>query len=210
MKIIYAQKSAGIDEDGVFQNPRYFERPDTDVTAVVIYGNYPDIETAYRGLGIPVDVRQLLKPKLTTLTANVKVGMTPELQAVLDGIKAECESVTAHNKVLQGQLDQALANLEAERTIHVTFKHDVDAMQARIDELKQSAPSVEATIPDQSNAGDSQAEASQAGQQNESTQVDTDYSSWTVPQIKELLASKEIGFKASASKDELLALIPKG
>lgn len=210
MKVIYAQKSSGINEGGVFKNPRYFERPDTNATAVVIYGEYPNIEAAYRGLGISVDVRKVARPKLTALSANVKVGMTPELKAVIDTTNAECESITAQNTVLQGQLDQALADLEAERAIHVAFKDDVGAMQARIDELKQSTPLVEATIPDQSNAGDSQAEVSQAGQQNESTQVDTDYSSWTVPQIKEFLASKEIGFKASASKDELLALIPKG
>lgn len=208
MKIIYAQKSAGINEDGSFHNPKYFERPDADASAVVIYGDYPDIEAAYRVLGVSVDVRQVAKPKLTTLTANVKVGMTPELQAVIDATKAECESVTAQNTALQNQLDQALTDLDAERAVHMAFKCDVDAMQARIDELKQAAVSGDSgVVINESVVGESQLDDPKELVLEAPTPAD--YSSWTVAQLKEFLASKEIGFKSSASKDELLALIPK-
>lgn len=36
-----------------------------------------------------------------------------------------------------------------------------------------------------------------------------DYESWTNDQLKEFLASKDIGYKPTATKAELLKLIPK-
>ena len=176
MKIIYAQKSAGIGEKGSFQNPKYFDHPDATATSVLIYGDYPQIKAAYDALGMEVEVREV-----------------PER-------KAECEKVVAENTALQGQLKKAIEDLEAERAVHIAFMDDVDAMQARIDELKSAAAN-----PDPS--------AEQSSESPKETELlkstENGFASWTIPQIKDYLAAKEIGFKASASKDELLALIPK-
>ena len=211
MKIIYAQKSAGIDEDGSFQNPKYFDRPDTTATSVLIYGDYPEIKAAYDALGVEVEVHKPPQSKPLQITVNAKVGITPVLQKIVDDAKAECEKALSEKEVLEGRLKSALEDLEKERVVRITFMNDVDAMQARIDELKSAAASpdlsteqfleipkemIEQMVP----------EASQA-QVTQST--DNDFASWTIPQIKDYLAAKEIGFKASASKDELLALIPK-
>ena len=109
MKIIYAKKSSGIDEQGSFQNPEYYLKPESNAQLVVIYGEYPHIKADYEELGINVEVREL--PKAKPLTVDVKVSITPELQEVIDETKAECEKVVAENEVL-GQkisvLDAAL------------------------------------------------------------------------------------------------------
>ena len=206
MKIIYAQKSAGIGEKGLFQNPKYFDRPDATATSVLIYGDYPAIQAAYAALGVDVEVREVpeRKAKVEKITVQLGVETSPELQKILADTKAE-------NEVLQGQLKKAVEDLETERAVHVAFMDDVDAMQARIDELKSAAANpdpnaeqfleipkemIEQVIPEAS-----QAQVTQS--------ADNDFASWTIPQIKDYLAAKEIGFKSSASKDELLALIPK-
>ena len=53
----------------------------------------------------------ITRTKANIVTANVQVSITPELQAVIDEAKAECEKVVAENEVL-GQkisvLDAAL------------------------------------------------------------------------------------------------------
>lgn len=116
-----------------------------------------------------------------------------KLQTENTDLIAELKTALDEKDFLKNQLAKAVDDLQAERVIHTAFMDDVNAMQSRIDELKQSIGS-----------GDEVVEQAAVAKPAEN-----DYASWTVPQIKEFLASKEIGFKSSASKDELLALIPK-
>ena len=117
MKIIYAKKSSGIDEQGSFQNPEYYLKPESNAQLVVIYGEYPHIKADYEELGINVEVREL--PKAKPLTVDVKVSITPELQEVIDETKAECEKVVAENNDLKQQLDkerEVVQKLDLENT----------------------------------------------------------------------------------------------
>lgn len=63
-----------------------------------------------------------------SVTVNLAVGITPELQATIDEAKAECEKVRAENTELKEQLVTAHGEL-------IAFKNDGAAMQARIDDL---------------------------------------------------------------------------
>ncbi|WP_262449710.1 Ish1 domain-containing protein [Acinetobacter pittii] len=154
----------------------------------------------------------------TLATVNVEVGITPELQAVIDQAKEECEKVVEEN----GQLKQKIEILEqangdsselisensrlkdelvlaSNATIAAeeqaegfkaelnTFKNDVTAMQARIAEL----------------------EAGKAAENLATETATNDFENWSNDQLKEYLASKNIGYKPSATKAELLKLIPK-
>ena len=49
--------------------------------------------------------------KANIVTANVQVGITPELQKVIDDAKAECEKVVAENAKLKEQIETLKANL---------------------------------------------------------------------------------------------------
>lgn len=220
MKLIYTRIAAAAAlEVGTIANPDYYENPNRSAEEVIIYGDYPKIQNDYEALDIPVEVRKLEEPANTTLaTVNVAVGITPELQEVIDNTKAECERVVEENGQLKQKikiLEQAsgdsselisensrlkdaltladnatkaaegqVVSIQAEFDV---FKNDVFAMQARINELE---------------AGKSA--------ENPATETSTnDYESWTNEQLKEFLASKGIGYKPSATKPELLKLIPK-
>lgn len=130
-------------------------------------------------------------------TGSIKADLE-KLQTENTDLIAELKTALDEKDTFKNQLAKAHADLESERAIHTAFISDVDAMQSRIDELKQSVGS----------SGDA-VEQSINQLVTEAKPVENDYANWTVPQIKEFLASKEIGFKSSASKDELLALIPK-
>ncbi|HAV3471453.1 TPA: hypothetical protein JIE47_002853 [Acinetobacter baumannii] len=151
-------------------------------------------------------------------TVNLAVGITPELQAVIDDAKAECEKVVEENTQLKQKIaileqaggnqsellsensrlkdaavlaDKALKDAEAQvlgiKTEFDAFKNDIPAMQARIAELE-------------------------AGKAEENPATETaanDFENWSNDQLKEYLASNNIGYKPSATKAELLKLIPK-
>lgn len=220
MKLIYTRIAAAAAlEVGTIANPDYYEHPNRSAEEVIIYGDYPKIQNDYQALDIPVEVRKLEEPAKTTLaTVNVAVGITPELQEVIDKTKAECEKVVEEN----GQLKQKIEILEQasgdsselisensrlkdavlqadnatkaaeEKVVSIqaefdAFKNDVAAMQARIAELASGEGST--AKPEELNQND--------------------YESWTNDQLKEFLASKNIGYKPTATKPELLKLIPK-
>lgn len=220
MKLIYTRiAAAAASEAGTIANPDYYEYPNRSAEEVIIFGNYPKIQNDYEALDIPVEVRKLEEPAKTTLaTVDVAVGITPELQEVIDETKAECKKVVEENTQLKQKieiLEQAGDNKSEllsensrlkdavlladnatkaaeEQVVSIqaafdAFKNDVAAMQTRIAEL----------------------EAGKAAE-NPATETSTnDFESWSNDQLKEYLASKDIGYKPSATKPELLKLIPK-
>ncbi|MEX0442873.1 Ish1 domain-containing protein [Acinetobacter baumannii] len=220
MKLIYTRIAAAAAlEVGTIANPEYYEYPNRSAEEVIIYGDYPKIQNDYEALNIPVEVRKLEEPAKTTLaTVNVAVGITPKLQKVIDQAKADCEKVIEENGQLKQKieiLEQANGDsselisensrlkdavLQADNAAKAAegkvvsiqaefeaFKNDVAAMQARIAELE-------------------------AGKAEENPATETaanDFENWSNDQLKEYLASKNIGYKPSATKAELLKLIPK-
>lgn len=220
MKLIYTRIAAAAAlEVGTIANPEYYEYPNRSAEEVIIYGDYQKIQNDYEALDIPVEVRKLEEPAKTTLaTVNVAVGITPELQEVIDQAKADCEKVIEENGKLKQKieiLEQANgdsselisentrlkdAALQAdiatkaaeEKVVSIqakfdAFKNDVAAMQVRIAEL----------------------EGGKAAENSETETTTNDFENWSNDQLKEYLASKNIGYKPSATKAELLKLIPK-
>ena len=92
--------------------------------------------------------------------------------------------------------EDQLATLKGE---FISFQNDVDAMQARIAELQGD------TIP----VGATNENPNVDGAQDNAVNEDVPNESWTIERIKAYLSEKEIGYKASAQKPELLALVPK-
>ncbi|MDC5571788.1 Ish1 domain-containing protein [Acinetobacter baumannii] len=220
MKLIYTRIAAAAAlEIGTIANPDYYEHPNRSAEEVIIYGDYPKIQNDYQALDIPVEVRKLEEPAKTTLaTVNVAVGITPELQEVIDKTKAECEKVVEENGQLKQkieileqasgdsselisensrlkdavlQADNAAKAAEAQvvgiKAEFEAFKNDIPAMQARIAEL----------------------ESGKAAENSATETAANDFENWSNDQLKEYLASKNIGYKPSATKAELLKLIPK-
>ncbi len=53
----------------------------------------------------------IARTKANIITANVQVGITPELQKVIDDAKTECEKVVAENVELKEQIETLKADL---------------------------------------------------------------------------------------------------
>lgn len=219
MKLIYTRVAAvAALEVGTIANPDYYENPNRSAEEVIIYGDYPKIQNDYEALDIPVEVRDLDEPKKMTLAAvDVSVGITPELQEVIDETKAECKRVAEENTQLKQKveiLEQASGDSsellsENSRLKDAVVQADnatkaaeeqVVSLQAEFDAFKNSVPAMQARIAE-IEAGDSvKAQASE---------TTNHYENWSNDQLKEFLASKNIGYKPAATKAELLKLIPK-
>ncbi|HGW5271240.1 TPA: Ish1 domain-containing protein [Acinetobacter baumannii] len=206
-------------EVGTIANPDYYEHPNRSAEEVIIYGDYPKIQNDYQALDIPVEVRKLEEPAKTTLaTVNVAVGITPELQEVIDKTKAECEKVVEEN----GQLKQKIEILEQasgdsselisenSRLKDAVLQADnatkaaeekVVSIQAEFDAFKNDIPAMQARIVE--------LEAGKSAENPATETAANDFENWSNDQLKEYLASKNIGYKPSATKAELLKLIPK-
>ncbi|AVE54409.1 stress-responsive nuclear envelope protein [Acinetobacter baumannii] len=220
MKLIYTRIAAAAAlEVGTIANPDYYEYPNRSAEEVIIYGDYPKIHNDYEDLGIPVEVRKLEEPAKTTLaTVNVEVGITPELQEVIDNAKAECEKVVEEN----GQLKQKIQILEqasgdsselisensrlkdavtlADKATKAA-EAQVESIQAEFDAFKNDIAAMKARI--------AELEAGKATENPTTETAANDFENWSNDQLKEYLASKDIGYKPSATKAELLKLIPK-
>ncbi|ELW84526.1 MULTISPECIES: HeH/LEM domain-containing protein [Acinetobacter] len=203
MKIIYAKKSSGIDDQGSFQNPSYYDKPNKDAESVVIYGDYPQIKADYEALEIPVNVRELSLAK--PLTIDVKVGITPELQAVIDEAKAECEKVVAENDELKQQLEALKAGLVPGEPVDLTGLVPTEQFDAVALDLTNTKEQL-ATAQGEFIAFKNDAAAMQA--RIAELQL-VDYSKLKVDELKDVLKLKGIEFPSDAKKDDLLALLPK-
>ncbi|WP_284089010.1 Ish1 domain-containing protein [Acinetobacter pittii] len=220
MKLIYTRIAAAAAlEVGTIANPDYYENPNRSAEEVIIYGDYPKIQNDYEALDIPVEVRKLKEPAKTTLaTVSAVIGITPELQKVVDETKAECEKVVEENTQLKQKieiLEQASGDSSELISENSRLKdavvqagnatkaaeEQVASIQAEFDAFKNNVPAMQARIAE-IEAGDSV-----MAQANETTT--NDYENWSNDQLKEFLASKNIGYKPSANKAELLKLIPK-
>ena len=220
MKLIYTRIAAAAAlEVGIIANPDYYEHPNRSAEEVVIYGDYPKIQIDYEALDIPVEVRKLEEPAKTTLaTVSAVIGITPELQEVIDNTKAECEKVVEEN----GQLKQKIEILEQasgdsselisenSRLKDAVVQADnatkaaeeqVVGIQAEFDGFKNDIPAMQARI--------AELEAEKAAENPATETVANDFENWSNDQLKEYLASKNIGYKPSATKAELLKLILK-
>ncbi|WP_335986568.1 HeH/LEM domain-containing protein [Acinetobacter bereziniae] len=203
MKIIYAKKSSGIDEQGSFQNPSYYDKPNKDAESVVIYGDYPQIKADYEALEIPVNVRELSLAK--PLTIDVKVGITPELQAVIDEAKVECEKVVAENDELKQQLEALKAGLVPGEPVDLTGLVPTEQFDAVALDLTNTKEQL-ATAKGEFIAFNNDAAAMQA---RIAELQSVDYSKLKVDELKDVLKLKGIEFPSDAKKDDLLALLPK-
>lgn len=53
-EIVYANISTGYEKGRAYANPRFFITPRTDVTKVIVVGDWPKVVDAYQKAGVPV------------------------------------------------------------------------------------------------------------------------------------------------------------
>lgn len=54
-EIVYSRQTHDFAKGRAYSNPRFFTTPRSGVTKVYIAGHYPNIEQAYKNLGVPVE-----------------------------------------------------------------------------------------------------------------------------------------------------------
>lgn len=169
---------------------------------------YHEADTLEACIEVAGDVPQayldlIARTKANIITANVQVGITPELQATIDQAKAECEKVVAENDDLKQQMETLKAGLiqgePADLTGLVPMEH-FDALALDLTNTKEQLAIVQGEfIAFKNDVGAMQARIVEL--------QSVDYSKMKVDELKDVLKLKGIEFPSDAKKDDLLALL---
>ncbi|NAR85000.1 HeH/LEM domain protein [Acinetobacter haemolyticus] len=145
----------------------------------------------------------IARTKANIITANVQVGITPELQKVIDDAKTECEKVVAENVELKQQLETLKAGLVPGEPADLTGLIPVEQFDAVALDLtntkEQLATAQSELISFKNDVGAMQARIAEL--------QSLDYSKLKVDELKDVLKLKGIEFSSDAKKDDLLALL---
>jgi hypothetical protein len=55
-ELVYSTQKTGYEAGRHYSNPRFFMRPRAGVTKVIVVGNWPNVVSAYKRAGVPVEV----------------------------------------------------------------------------------------------------------------------------------------------------------
>lgn len=171
MKIIYAEKSTGINEDASFQNPKYFERADEQASSVVIYGDYPEIVAAYKDIGIDVEVREVEKPTVKFDANGYAVAQVPLpmgfSQADLEKLQTKNTDLISDLKTALDVKDQLQAKLtETEGQLSAVQTENTE-LKAKIAEMEKASTAKKPTAAELKAAAKAAEEAKTEGQPQE-------------------------------------------
>lgn len=89
--VVYAIDSGGMPKGPKYQNPQWFDAVHKDAAKVIIVGNWPDVQEAYHGLGIPVEVVETYPPQ--GRVGETKIGGAVYLSAPTGEIPDNWESL---------------------------------------------------------------------------------------------------------------------
>lgn len=131
MKIIYAKNGEKVKVDGQIHNPDYYDKPIKDAESVQIYGDYPKIVADYEALGIKPKVSE---SSIKSVAVKLEVGITPELQKVIDDAKAECEKVQSENDALTKQLATTQGELISAQNLIAELQLQITELQKPVEE----------------------------------------------------------------------------
>lgn len=136
MKIIYTANIPEVrKQDACYRDS--FLGVISGATSIEIDDDFPDadlVDQAYAFLGAQ------------PLTATVSVGLTPELQAILDEAKAECEKIQAENADLISDLKAALDAKDQFQAKLTEIEGQLSAVQAENTELKANIAEFEKAV----------------------------------------------------------------
>lgn len=77
MKLIYTTRTKGFEPGKKYRNPRFFAGPEKGTAAVIIEGNWPEVEKAYKAIEADVKVVDV---KAKDATSKDEDPERPELE----------------------------------------------------------------------------------------------------------------------------------
>jgi cell division protein FtsB len=156
----------------------------------------------------------IAKNNAKIITTNVKVGISPELQKVIDDTKAECVKVKTENDDLKQQIETLKAGLKQGEPADLSGLIPTEQFDVVAQKLTETEEQL-VTAQDEFIKFKNDVEAMKARiaeLQGDDTSVGTtseavDYNALTADQLRALLDEKEIKYLARDNKDTLIALL---
>jgi len=89
MELTYSNQLSGFDPGKRYRNPEHFDKPEADVTSVLVIGNWPRVVDAYKAAGIEVSVKEVTRVRV------VGDGNQGELEELIGKLRIESDAIRA-------------------------------------------------------------------------------------------------------------------
>jgi regulator of replication initiation timing len=128
MELTYSNQLSGFDPGKRYRNPEHFDKPEADVTSVLVIGDWPSVVDAYKAAGIEVSVKEVTRARV------IGGGNQGELEELIDKLRIESNAIRALVDGLQtGEIEKPEAGELAMRLYDA-----LDHIRTQIDELVDS------------------------------------------------------------------------
>ncbi|WP_223526992.1 hypothetical protein [Pseudomonas sp. BF-B-26] len=128
MELIYSTQSSGFDPDKRYRNPEHFDRPEADVTGVVVVGEWPKVVEAYESVGVEVTLKETESRQV--LVVGAADNLT-ELQELIGKLQIESNMVRA---VIDG-LDAGEIEKPETGELAIRLFHALDGIRLQMADL---------------------------------------------------------------------------
>jgi regulator of replication initiation timing len=128
MELTYSNQLSGFDPGKRYRNPEHFDKPEADVTSVLVIGDWPSVVDAYKAAGIEVSVKEVTRARV------IGGGNQGELEELIGKLRIESNAIRALVDGLQtGEIEKPEAGELAMRLYDA-----LDHIRTQIDELVDS------------------------------------------------------------------------
>lgn len=104
MKLIYTTRTKGFDPGKKYRNPRFFAGPEKGTTGVIIEGNWPEVEKAYKDIDVDV---QVVEVKAKEPASKEEEPERPELEKAYEEAFGKPPSGNMKTETIRKKLEEA-------------------------------------------------------------------------------------------------------
>lgn len=87
MELTYSNQLSGFDPGKRYRNPEHFDKPEADVTSVLVIGDWQAVVDAYKAAGVEVSVKDVTRPRVAG------GGNQGQLEELVGKLRAESDGV---------------------------------------------------------------------------------------------------------------------
>ncbi|MBV7523447.1 hypothetical protein KW834_03375 [Pseudomonas sp. PDM29] len=180
MELTYSNQLSGFDPGKRYRNPEHFDKPEADVTSVLVIGDWPSVVDAYKAAGIDVSVKEVTQ-------VRVVGGNQGELEELIGKLRIESDAIrTLVDGLEAGEIEKPAAG-----ELAIRLYDALDHIRIQVSEL----------------AGKRDEFAAENGQLREEIEALKAGQGQEVEELKAKLDAAGVTYRANASKESLEKLV---
>jgi hypothetical protein len=181
MELTYSNQLSGFDPGRRYRNPEHFDKPEADVTSVLVVGDWPNVVDAYKAAGVEISVKDVTRPRV------VGGSNQGQLEELVGKLRAESDAI----RLLVDGLEAGEIEKPEAGELAIRLYDALDHIRVQVAELAGKRDDL--ATDNEKLRGELQALKAGEGQEVEA--------------LKATLDAAGVTYRANASKDSLEKLV---